>query len=231
MEKWAEKFGNRVRQVVANTDGTKVHIEQALVANGLGATFAGNTLRGPRAERMEDAGLELAKLADELGAPIADYVLAPSGGGAVFIVARHESAVPRDLEYYKLGNGPYYVLVRPFHLCHLEISKTVLNVLERPGYYVFNNGASPIAQVVAIAKRDIAPGETIAQGVGGFDVRGEARKIVESLDCVPIGLLDEARVVHGVKAGDIIRFTNVELPKSRALAIWMDLLHNKTYRT
>ena len=230
MEKWAKKFGIRLNQIVANTDGTKVHIEQVLVANGLGASLAGKTLLGPRAEHVEEVGIELAKLADRLGKPVADYVLAPSGGGAVFVVARHDGAATGDLQYFKLGNGPYYTLVRPFHLCYLEIPKTMMHVLERPGYHAFNNGTLPVAQVVAVAKRDLAIGETIERGIGGFDVRGEARNIADALDHVPIGLLDGARIKRDVSLGETVRFDDVELPKSRALDIWNELLYNSAYR-
>ena len=40
MEYRAHKQGISLDQVTGATDGTKVHIEQALVANGLGATIA-----------------------------------------------------------------------------------------------------------------------------------------------------------------------------------------------
>lgn len=231
MEYWSAKTGNRLEQTIAFTDGTKVQMEQALVANGLGATLASRNLSGVRCGTIQDGARELAAVAEHVGTPIADYVLTNDAGGAVFVTAKHDESEKARLEYLKLGPGPYYTLTRPFHLCHLEIPKTILNILERPGYYTFNNGERPVAQVVAVAKRDIVAGERFEKTNGSFDFRGEAVNIAEYSDAVPIALFQNAHMTNAVRAGDIVRFADVELPESRALAIWKDILYNKSFRT
>ena len=224
MEYWSKRQGISLDQVTAFTDGTKVQIEQALVANGLGATIACRNLSGIPCKALEDGAYRLAEIADAINQPISDYVLSPVAPAGVFIVAKHTAEQKSYLEYLKLGQGPYYVLLRPYHLCHLEIPKTIMNVLNGHNGYKFNNGQHPSIQVVAVAKRNIEKGEFIKRGLGSFDVRGEAVKIKNAPQGVPIGLLHEAKFIKPVPEGQIISFADVELPKTRALEIWQQTL-------
>jgi predicted homoserine dehydrogenase-like protein len=82
MEYWSEQQGIRTEMVTSFTDGTKLQIEQALVANGLGATIATNGMLGARVESLNDLDF-LIRASDEAGLPISDFVLckgAPPGG-------------------------------------------------------------------------------------------------------------------------------------------------------
>ena len=99
-----------------------------------------------------------------------------------------------------MGDGPYYILERTFHLCHLEILKTVDRVL-RGGGVLLDNSADPTISVATIAKRDLKPGEIIKKGIGSFDVRGIAVKIKEHKGHVPIGLMQDAIIKRPVASG------------------------------
>jgi|GEM_PF-35762 len=220
MEYWAKRQGISLTQVTSFTDGTKVQIEQALVANGLGATITRRNLSGPSCAAVEDGAHRLGEMAEALGQPISDYILSPTAPAGVFIVGKHSGKQKAYLEYLKLGKGPHYVITRPYHLCHLEIPKTLLKILSGDLSYSFNNGQHPTVQVLAIPKRDIKAGEFLGRGLGSFDVRGEAAKIKDYPQGVPIGLLQEATFVRPVSAGQVVKFDDVVLPKTRALEMW-----------
>ena len=128
-----------------------------------------------------------------------------------------------SLRYYKLGQGPYYVLERTYHLCHLEIIKTIKRVLSGGGV-LLDNSASPRYSVSAIAKRDLEIGECIEKGIGSFTVRGRAVEIENHPHHVPIGLLAEARLKRAVKEGECIVFDDVALPDSLALDVWKEIV-------
>lgn len=224
MEYWSKRQGISLTQVTAFTDGTKVQVEQALVANALGATIACRNLSGIPCKDLEDGAQRLAEIADGIGTPISDYVLSSTAPAGVFIVAKHQEEQKPYLEYLKLGAGPYYVILRPYHLCHLEIPRTLMNVLNGHNDYKFNNGQHPTIQVVAVAKRTIEKGEFVKRGLGSFDVRGEAVKIKNAPQGVPIGLLHEAKFIKTVPEGQIVSFADVELPKTRALELWRKTL-------
>lgn len=224
MEYWSKRQGISLDQVTAFTDGTKVQIEQALVANALGATIACRNLSGIPCKALEDGANRLAEIADGIGTPISDYVLSSMAPAGVFIVAKHTPEQKSYLEYLKLGAGPYYILLRPHHLCHLEIPRTIVEVLKGNERVMFNNGPAPTIQVVAVAKRGIEKGEQVRRGLGSFDVRGEAVKIKNCPEGVPIGLLQDAMFARAVGEGQIVTFADVELPPSRALDLWKETL-------
>ncbi|MCK4580151.1 MAG: NAD(P)-dependent oxidoreductase, partial [Dehalococcoidia bacterium] len=77
MEFWAEKQNLSLDKVISFTDGTKVEIEQALVANGLGAGIAVPGLLGIASEDVKTGAEAMAGRAKGLGYPISDYILSP----------------------------------------------------------------------------------------------------------------------------------------------------------
>ena len=150
---WSKRQGISIDQTTSFTDGTKVQIEQVIVGNGLGASITKQGLGGMASTNLTETGNVLGMMADRLGQPFVDYVI-PSGysAGGVFLVCRHDDNQQAALEYFKLGPGPYYTLVRPFHLCSLEVGKTVRRVLNGGGA-LLNNSTTPTLGVAAIAKR------------------------------------------------------------------------------
>ena len=219
MAYWSKRQGISIEQTTSFTDGTKVQIEQVVVGNGFGATITRRGLEGLASTDLNVSGNVLGLIADGVGQPIVDYVL-PNGysAGGVFLVCRHDEMQARAIEYFKLGPGPYYVLTRPFHLCSLEVGKTVRRVLAGGGV-LLNNSVSPTLGVAAIAKREMKAGEMIGRGIGGFDVRGEAVKLADELDHVPIGLLRNTVLKRAVEPGQLITLDDIEVQPSRVLDI------------
>ena len=219
MAYWSKRQGISIEQTTSFTDGTKVQIEQVVVGNGFGATITRRGLEGLASTDLNVSGNVLGLIAEGVGQPIVDYVL-PNGysAGGVFLVCRHDEMQAQAIEYFKLGPGPYYVLTRPFHLCSLEVGKTVRRVLAGGGV-LLNNSVSPTLGVAAIAKREMKAGETIGRGIGGFDVRGEAVKLADELDHVPIGLLRNTVLKRPVEPGQLITFDDIEVQPSRVLDI------------
>ena len=227
MTYWGKRSGISLNMVTSFTDGTKVQIEQAFVANGLHAGIAKDGLIGLADDDMMHGGSILADKAKELGYPISDYLLSPKLPAGVFLAVEHNENQKDGLRYYKMGEGPYYILERTFHLCHLEIMKTVDRVL-RGGGVLLDNSTEPTISVNTIAKRDLKPGETIKKGIGSFDVRGIAVKIKEHRGHVPIGLMKDAVIKRPVARGAEVTFDDIELPDSLAVKAWKSI-ENKVF--
>jgi len=223
MEYWGKRSNLSLEMVTSFTDGTKVQIEQVLVANGLGAGIIKEGLMKLEDDDMLHGGNILADKAKELGYPVSDYVLSAKLPAGVFLVVEHDEEQMDSLKYYKLGDGPYYVLERTYHLCHLEIIKTIKRVLSGGGV-LLNNSQNPKFSVAAIAKHDLNIGDEIIKGIGSFDVRGESVHIEKHPNHVPIGLLANAILKQEVKEGEIITFDDVELPESLALDVWKKII-------
>jgi len=224
MEYWAEKQGISLEQVVGFTDGTKVNIEQVLVANGLDAVIAKQGMFGFESDDIDMDSKRLAALAKEIGNPISDYLLQkrpartkfPPG---VFITSEYDQKQAPALNYLKLGEGPYYTLIRNYHLVHLEMPKTIREVLMGHGV-LLNNSAQPTASVCVIAKKELTPGTILSRNLRNFQVRGEALPIKDAPNHVPIGLVNDIVIRHRIEPGQILMFDDVDVPESKAYEGW-----------
>ena len=219
MKFWADKQGYSVPMVTSFTDGTKVQIEQCLVANGLGAGIAKEDLIGLETGDLKHAAEELGKAADKAGYPISEYILDRGLQHGVFIVARHDDAQNLPLRNFKFGEGPYYLLIKDYCLVHLEVFKTIERVA-RGGQALLNNSTKPRVGVAAVAKRDLAPGTLIERGSGSFDLRGICVSLADRPNHLPICLANDLEVKRPVSAGEVLTSDDVDMPETEALKIW-----------
>lgn len=227
MEYWSEQQGIRLEQVVSFTDGTKLQIEQAFVANALGATIAPDGMTGMRVESLNDMDY-LVRIAEQLGQPISDFTLCKGAPPGVLIVAKNKQA--DRLGKYIVGplrtsEGSAYIMLRPYHLCHLEALNTVRKVMQGDEMLI-NNSANPELTVVGLAKRKISRGDLIERGAGGFDVRGIAVKMSTNKHAVPICLLQNTRVTRDIEPGQVVGFDDVEIAESNALNFYSQILNS-----
>ncbi len=236
MAYWAKIQGISIEQVTGATDGTKIQIEQAFVANGLGATIAKQGLLGYESTSIEEGSKRLAEQAKRIGHPISDYLLCspkaqPRLPAGVFIAAEYDETEIPTLRYLKLGEGPFYTFLKHYHLVYLDIPVTIRQVLRGEGV-LLNNSLKPSTSVLAVAKRKLKPGEIINRIDRNFRIRGEAVSIESAPNHVPFGLIDKAVIKRNVEPGQIIEYDDVEIPPSKAWDGWMfslDLLaKNKT---
>ncbi len=229
MEYWAGKKGISVEMTTSFTDGTKVQIEQAFTANGLGATIAKNGLLGIEVDNVKKGGDILGVEADKIGTAISDYILSPQSPPGVFITAKHEKSHIQALEYLKMGNGPYYTLVKDYHLVYFEIPKTIRRILNG-GPILLDNGSNPSISVATIAKKKLNPGDKISKGIGSFSVRGEAIRIKDMPNHLPIGLCNNVTIKKKVEEGQTLTFDDIELESNRAIEIWYQILEKVQQR-
>jgi len=223
MEYWSERQGFRVQQTTSFTDGTKVQIEQAFVANAFGAGIAKSGMLSPQMDSFEDATKALGEAALELGHPIADFSVVPAQAPGIFVIATIDESQRPVLAALKMGDGPCYTFVRPYHLCALEVPNTIRHAMEgRPP--LLNNSSAPTIGVAAVAKRVLRPGERIDMGIGSFQVRGIAVRFCDEPSHVPIGLLHEATITRAIEPGQMLMLDDVDLPDSYARDITLELI-------
>jgi predicted homoserine dehydrogenase-like protein len=106
-----------------------------------------------------------------------------------------------------MGDGPYYTLYRPYHLCNVE---TPVSVAEAVIY-----GESTIvstrmvAEVATIAKRDLKVGETVGE-IGSADIFGRTYVYEEARAqrAIPLGLATGGKVVKDVAKGEMLTEEN-----------------------
>jgi predicted homoserine dehydrogenase-like protein len=99
-------------------------------------------------------------------------------------------------------------MYKPYHLIGLELSISVLAAALRGEPTGSATGFR--ADVAAVAKRDIAPGEVL-DGEGGYTVWGRLMPAADSLSAgvLPIGLAHGVKVTRAVKASQPLTWTDV----------------------
>nr|MBS0021130.1 homoserine dehydrogenase [Gammaproteobacteria bacterium] len=205
----------------AMTDGTKLNIEMALVANATGLIPSRPGMIGPRAEHVHEV-FDKFDLESLRNPGVVDYLLGAEPGGGVFAVGYCEHPVQREyLKYYKMGEGPFYLFYRPYHLCHLETPYAIASVAigKRP---ILIPQRPRVADVVAYAKCDLPADTEISIGLGGNHLYGliERQTILRSSDLVPICLFEQerdeqkVRIIRPVRKDHPITWHDVALPET-----------------
>lgn len=196
-----------LKQCTSFTDGTKVAVEMALVANAFGLTILKTGMIGPRVEKVDEAfnvfNLERAR---ELGG-VVDYVLGAKPGGSVFVIGYSDD--PEDqfyMNYYKRGEGPYYLFLKPYHLCHYETPLAIKKIMKcKEAILVQKNR---VLEVGAHAKIDLERG-TILDGIGGYHLYS----VLERPSSLPIGIAKNTVLNKRKKKDEPIEWDDVEFPK------------------
>jgi predicted homoserine dehydrogenase-like protein len=144
-----------------------------------------------------------------------DYVRGVAPG--VFVVVRSEGGPVREtLEYLGMGAGPNHVFYRPYHLTSLETPLSVARaaIYGEPGIV---SRTQPMAEVVAVAKRDLDAGEKLG-GIGGTDYYGTVYPVSEAAGMLPLGLAAGARTTRPVARGSVVSLAGVELAEGSFVA-------------
>jgi len=213
----ADKRNLDYRMCTGYTDGTKLAIEMALLANGLGLEVPVPGMLGPRAAQVHEA----LTLFDFAGLwrdrrPFVDYVLGAEPGGGVFCVGCCDEPYQRAmLRYYKLGEGPFYLLYRPYHLCHIEAMACIAEAA-LDGRALLQPEHGRRAEVYAYAKRDLRRGQRL-DGVGGYDCYGliEACGPGGAHPGLPVCLAEGLTLMRDVARDQPLRLADVSVPASR----------------
>ena len=212
----ADKRNLDYKMATAYTDGTKLNIEMALVANALNLRTRTPGMTGPQAGHVGDVFrlFDFASIRAE-GDPCVDYVLGAEPGGGVYAIGFCEHAYQRSMmEYYKMGPGPFYLFYRPYHLCHVEAMECIVQAavdgcsLLEPIYGFRTN-------VFAYAKRDLKAGERL-DGIGGYACYGLIDNCNGGHLGLPICLAEDVVLLHNIAADSPILLSDVESPASHA---------------
>ena len=221
---YAEEAARRhmnARMLVEFVDGSKTMVEMAAIANATGLIPDRPGMHGPAAG-PDDLARVLIPAADGgvlSAAGRVDFSVGKGLAPGVFVVAEAEHPrVWERLRDLKMGEGPYFTFIRPYHLTSLEVPLSCARAVLY-GRADMVPLPHPVAEVAAVAKRDLAAGETLDQ-IGEYCYRawimeaGEAR----AARAVPCGLLTGARTTAPVARGELLTADNVALPAGSRIA-------------
>jgi predicted homoserine dehydrogenase-like protein len=210
-------------------DGTKSAIEMAAVANATGLTPAPEGLGFPPAG-VDDLA-QVCRPRNEGGS-----LHHPGTVEVVSSLNRDDSPTERDLRWgvfvtfkaatdyvarcfseYGLTtdeSGNYAALYRPFHLIGLELGVSIATAALRG--HATGAPTGFLADVVAVAKRDLAAGDRL-DGEGGYTVYGRLAPAKDTLTLagLPIGLAQGTRLRNAVASGETVKWSDVDIDEDQ----------------
>ncbi|WP_209428405.1 hypothetical protein [Pararhodobacter sp. SW119] len=163
------------------TDGSKLCVEMASLANGLNGRVLRPGMNGPRMASIHDIfqHFDFTSFWSPGERPYVDYVLGAKPSGGVFVIGHTADAFQQfTLDWFPpdMGPGPFYLFYRPYHLGAIEALRCVAEA------YLFKSARlAPVhgmkTNVFCYAKQDLSPGDEI-DGMGGYMTYG----LIENLD-------------------------------------------------
>jgi len=199
------------RMLVEFVDGSKTMVEMAAIANATGLVPDVPGMHGPNAGRdelaktlipREDGGILSRK-------GVVDYTIGKGVAPGVFVVV--EATHPRIIERMDdlhVGQGPYYAFHRPYHLTSLEVPLTAARIMlyGKPDMVPLPR---PVAEVCAVAKRDLKPGEKLdAIGETCYRSFTMLASDARTKGAIPVGLLEGGTVLAPVGKGELLTSAN-----------------------
>jgi len=208
------------RMLVEFIDGSKTAVEMSAIANATGLIPDVAGMHGPNAS-LEDLHKVLCPVADGgilTRKGVVDYTIGKGVAPGVFVVA--EMAHPRlrqCMDYLKLGSGPYYTFYRPYHLCALEVPLTCARAVLY-GRADMAPLAKPSAEVCALAKKDLKPGDRL-DAIGEYTYRAWAMAATDARaqNAVPCGLLERGSVTQPIRKGELLTYANTAVDETSRL--------------
>ncbi len=187
------------KMLTSFVDGTKTMVEMTALANFLDFNI----------DPKKDGGL-----LDESQVVDFAFGIAP---GVFAVIYSEDDYVNYEMEYLKMGKGPYWTLARPYHLTSLEIPRTIRHIMLEK--YSKLSAQSWNVEVVAHAKQDIEPGTNLGS-IGGDYIYGKAQKTSSSKGLLPIGIAEDNVVTKAIAKGNPIAIDEVDAQDNELCEYW-----------
>lgn len=221
----AQRGGLNPKMFNSFLDGSKPSIESTAVSNATGLAVPSNGLLYPPASvedipyvtrpKSEGGVLEKKGMVEVISSLEADGRKIPYDirMGVWVTVEAETEYIKNCFEEYNAHTDPsgrYFTLYKRWHLIGLEVGVSVAAVALRGEPTGVAQGWN--ADVVATAKRDLAPGEML-DGEGGYTVWGKLLPAAKSaaIGGLPLGLAHNVRVVRPVKRGQSLTWEDVAM--------------------
>ena len=206
----AQRRNMNVRMLVEFVDGSKTMVEMAAISNATGLVPDVPGMHGPAANMnnlekvmcpKEDGGVLSKK-------GVVDFSIGDVAPGVFVIAEMSHPRLRERMNDLKLGEGPYFKFIRPYHLTSLEVPLTCARVVLH-GVPDMEPLDVPVSEVCAVAKKDLKPGDAL-DAIGQYTYRayimtaGDAR----AAKAVPCGLVEGGKVTQAIKKGELLTYTN-----------------------
>jgi predicted homoserine dehydrogenase-like protein len=212
---YAREKGSNPYMMTSFVDGTKSMVEMACLSNATGLVPDCRGMHAVRADRSRL--LDVMRLKTQGGilekSGVVEFVIGDLAPGVFLIYTTKNPIIREELKYLLMGDGPNYLLYRPYHLTSLETPLSVARAC-LDGEPTMTAAGDLVSEVITVAKKDLKAGEKIDR-IGGYTVYGlidtveKARK--ERL--LPIGLCEGAVLKNSMEKDSPITYNDVDLSR------------------
>ena len=232
-ESLAEKARARnmsARMLCEFVDGSKTMVEMAAVANATGLLTDTRGMHGPRCNTkdllktfvpVKDGGI----LAT---AGAVDYAIGDVNPSVFLVFTTDNPRLREGLVQRDMGDGPYYLLLRPYHLCSCEVPLTVARAV----FYGESSGHplhTPVAECFALAKKDLKAGQTL-DAIGEYCYRGcvDIAQTARREKLVPLGLVKGMKLNRDVPRDTAITWDLVDI-RDESIILQLRRIQDRTH--
>ncbi len=208
--------GMNPKMLAAFKDGSKTMVEMAAVSNATGLLPDVPGMHGPHVDVPEltqvFVPISAGGIFNHIGC--VDYSTGRVAPGIFAIVTTDDPRIHQDMRFVSMGPGPYYALLRPYHLCNIETPLAIADAVLKGEYTVASSNL--VSEVLSIAKRTLMPGEVLGT-IGSADYYGRiyTRDQATALQGIPLGLTTGSTVQKVTRKGEVLTVDNC-LPDVRS---------------
>ena len=219
LEKEALKKNMNPDMLTSFVDGSKTMIEMAALANYLDFNIDTEGMHGPNSTYDELNSIFIPKSSGGIleSTNIVDFAFGVAPG--VFaIVYSDDDYVNYEMEYLKMGKGPYWTLYRPYHLTSLEIPRTIMKLMVDNETQL--SAKKWNVEVVAHSKKDLKAGTNLGS-IGGENIYGKAMRVENTKNLAPLGLSENNTLNSDIKKGDPIEIKSIDITDNQLYKYWL----------
>ena len=219
LEEEALKKNMNPYMLTSFVDGSKTMIEMAALANYLDFNIDTDGMHGPNSTYDELNSIFIPKSSGGIleSTNIVDFAFGVAPG--VFaIVYSDDDYVNYEMEYLKMGKGPYWTLYRPYHLTSLEIPRTIMKLMVDNETQL--SAKKWNVEVVAHSKKDLKAGTNLGS-IGGENIYGKAMRVENTKNLAPLGLSENNTLNSDIKKGDPIEIKSIDIIDNQLYKYWL----------
>lgn len=220
LEEYAAKKGSSCKMMTSFVDGTKSMIEMACLSNATGLIPDCRGMHSPKAKIAELLSVFCLKsdggILEKEG--VVDFVIGDLAPG-VFLVFSTKNKLTKDLlNYLLMGEGPNYLLYRPYHIPGIETPLSIAKAYFERKPWIVPSG-SLVSEVITVAKKSLKKGEII-DGIGGYTVYGliDRYEVAARENLLPVGLSNACILKKDLAADEPVSIDDVEFDSNSLLA-------------
>ena len=216
-EGFARRWGQDPWMVARFADGTKISVDQSIVANATGMSVHKRGMLGRNYGGHVDQlthCYDIDELRDLGGA--VDYVVHARPKPGIYCLGTQDDPKQQHyLELYHLGTGPLYSFSTPYRLCHFEVPMTAARAALMGDATVRALGTRHV-EALTTAKIDLKAG-TVLDRLGGYHYYGQAEKahLARAERLLPLGAAEGCMLVRDVPKDATLTYDDVAVPPGR----------------